>query len=165
MQRAFDVAIALVHHSSKKQRAQPGQALRGSSDLHAFGDCNAYLSRRNDRIILNLEHRAAQAPKPVEMELISDSDGSKTHLQIVSISKTDDSSLSNHVLSILNSEKPLTQTIIRQQLKINNQRLTQTMAELHEKGLILRTSKGWIPVTSPAYITQNDNHPIQPYIG
>ena len=34
LQRRFDTAIVLVHHASKKQRSQPGQALRGSSDLH-----------------------------------------------------------------------------------------------------------------------------------
>jgi len=45
LQRTYDTAIVLVHHASKKHRAQPGQALRGSSDLHAFGDSNAYLAR------------------------------------------------------------------------------------------------------------------------
>ncbi|MCP3877384.1 MAG: AAA family ATPase, partial [Sulfitobacter sp.] len=34
LQRAHNTAIVLVHHASKKHRAQPGQALRGSSDLH-----------------------------------------------------------------------------------------------------------------------------------
>ena len=48
MQRTYHTAIALVHHASKKHRAQPGQALRGSSDLHAFGDSNAYLARRKE---------------------------------------------------------------------------------------------------------------------
>ena len=50
MQRTYDAAIVLVHHASKKHHAQPGQALRGSSDLHAFGDSNAYLARRKKRI-------------------------------------------------------------------------------------------------------------------
>jgi len=43
LQRAHNTAIVLLHHASKKHRAQPGQALRGSSDLHAFGDSNACL--------------------------------------------------------------------------------------------------------------------------
>jgi RecA-family ATPase len=46
LQRKFATAIVLVHHASKKHRSQPGQALRGSSDLHAFGDSNAYLARK-----------------------------------------------------------------------------------------------------------------------
>ena len=66
MQRTFDTAIVLVHHASKKHRAQPGQSLRGSSDLHAFGDSNAYLARRKDRITLTLEHRSAKSINPFE---------------------------------------------------------------------------------------------------
>jgi RecA-family ATPase len=49
LQRTHDTAIVLVHHASKKHRAQPGQALRGSSDLHAFGDSNACLWRASRR--------------------------------------------------------------------------------------------------------------------
>ncbi|MBM4342828.1 MAG: AAA family ATPase [Deltaproteobacteria bacterium] len=45
LQRWGNVAVVLVHHASKRQRAQPGQGLRGSSDLHAFGDSNGYLAR------------------------------------------------------------------------------------------------------------------------
>ena len=47
LQRAHDSAIVLVHHASKKHRAQPGQALRGSSDLHAYGASIAILACQN----------------------------------------------------------------------------------------------------------------------
>jgi hypothetical protein len=67
LQRAHNTAIVLVHHASKKHRAQPGQALRGSSDLHAFGDSNAYLARQQERLILTCEHRAARAPDPITL--------------------------------------------------------------------------------------------------
>ena len=76
MQRVHDTAMVLVHHASKKHHAQPGQALRGSSDLHAFGDSNAYLARNGDRLLLTLEHRAAKPPEPLEMALQSQPDGS-----------------------------------------------------------------------------------------
>ena len=42
LQRTFDCAVAIVHHASRKHRAQPGQA------LHAFGDANAYLFGANE---------------------------------------------------------------------------------------------------------------------
>jgi len=46
LQRAFDCAVVLVHHSRKNgSAARPGQALRGSGDLHAFGDSNLYVRR------------------------------------------------------------------------------------------------------------------------
>ena len=47
LQRRFEAAILLVHHSRKSGATGPGQALRGSSELHAWGDSNLYLLRRD----------------------------------------------------------------------------------------------------------------------
>ncbi len=144
-QRAFDTAIVLVHHASKRHRAQPGQSLRGSSDLHAFGDSNAYLARRKDRITLTIEHRSAKSINPVEMELVSRSDGAATHLEIVTPpGKSANASLSERALVLLqNSNRPLPRTTIRKQLRVNNQRLGETLVNLDKQGFILHTPKGW----------------------
>ena len=146
MQRTYNTAIVLVHHLSKKHYAQPGQALRGSSDLHAFGDSNAYLKRLKDRIILTLEHRAAKPPDPIALEIVSRPDGTATHLKIVSSAKMpDDVSLNDQILALLRQEeKPLTRTAIRKRIKCNNQRLGQALLELNKQGNILRTSVGWV---------------------
>jgi hypothetical protein len=146
MQRAYDTAIVLVHHTNKKHYAQPGQALRGSSDLHAFGDSNAYLARRKDRIILTLEHRAAKPPDPIALELVSPPDDSATHLEISSSAKIPTGvSLNESILDLLlHAEKPMTRTIMRKHLKCNNQRLGQTLMDLDKQGLIRRTSTGWV---------------------
>ena len=146
MQRSYDTAIVLVHHLSKKHYAQPGQALRGSSDLHAFGDSNAYLKRLKDRIILTLEHRAAKPPDPIALQLVSRPDGSATHLEISSPATiTTEVSLNDRILDLLHQEgKPLTRTTIRERLKCNNQRLGQTLLSLKKQDLILRTSSGWM---------------------
>ncbi len=146
MQRTYDTAIVLVHHASKKHRAQPGQALRGSSDLHAFGDSNAYLARKNDRIVLTLEHRAAKPPDPFEMELVSKKDGSATHLEMVAHNeKNTEMSLKDRILYLLqHSAKPITRTAIREHLRVNNQRLGKTLIDLDKKGLVLHTPTGWI---------------------
>jgi len=146
MQRSYDTAIVLVHHLSKKHYAQPGQALRGSSDLHAFGDSNAYLKRLKDRIILTLEHRAAKPPDPIALELVSRPDGTATHLKISSSAKTSaEVSLNDQILALLCKEKkPLTRTTIRKRIKCNNQRLGQALLELDKQDLILRTSSGWV---------------------
>ena len=150
MQRTYHAAIALVHHASKKQRAQPGQALRGSSDLHAFGDSNAYLAKRKKRIVLSVEHRSAKSMEPIEMQLVSRADGSATHLQIMpdTASNTTDT-LAQRALSLLqNSTTPLTRTAIREQLKVNNQRLGDTLALLDKQALVQKTSKGWLPLAT-----------------
>lgn len=150
MQRTYHTAIALVHHASKKHRAQPGQALRGSSDLHAFGDSNAYLTRRKKRIILCVEHRSAKSMDPIEIQLASQQNGSATHLEIVADTGSNtQSSLAERTLLLLqNSSKPLTRSAIREHLKVNNQRLGDTLAHLDKQALVLRTSKGWVPLTT-----------------
>ena len=159
LQRTYDTAIALVHHASKKHRAQPGQALRGSSDLHAFGDSNAYLARRDDRIVLTMEHRAARSPDPVDLQLISNDDDSATHLEVVSFQKSDTASLlSDRLLPLLADQKtPLTRTLIREKLKVNNQKLGETLTGLEEKGLILRSAKGWSSVAASGNSPKKNN--------
>ncbi|MCP4600789.1 MAG: AAA family ATPase [Proteobacteria bacterium] len=149
MQRTFDTAIVLVHHASKKHRAQPGQSLRGSSDLHAFGDSNTYLARRKDRITLTLEHRSAKSISPFEMELVSRADGANTHLEIVTpTGKSENATLAERTLVLLkNSGKPLPRTAIRKHLRVNNQRLGETLVQLDKQGFILKTPKGWTPLT------------------
>jgi hypothetical protein len=60
MQRAYGVAIIVVHHAKKgASSTRAGQALRGSSEFHAWGDCNLYLRRDGkEHLNLSIEHRA-----------------------------------------------------------------------------------------------------------
>ncbi len=156
LQRTYDCAIVLVHHASKKHRAQPGQALRGSSDLHAFGDSNAYLARRKNRLVLTLEHRSAKPPDPVELELISRTDGSQTHLKIVSPETMNaNKPLSHRVLTVLNhAQTPMTRTSIRDRLKVNNQRVGHAIAELDRQGLVIHAKTGWVSLSGETGINQ-----------
>jgi hypothetical protein len=56
-------------------------------------------------------------------------------------------SLADRALWLLqNSTTPLTRTTIRKQLKVNNQRLGETLARLDEQALVQKTSKGWLPL-------------------
>ena len=146
LQRSFDTAIALVHHASKKHRPQPGQSLRGSSDLHAFGDSNAYLARRQDNITLTLEHRAAKPPDPLEMQLLSNSNGTKIHLKISSPHKQElEAPLTKKILDLLKRKNdPITRTAMRNTLKVNNLRLGNALIDLQSQGLIVRSAKGWL---------------------
>ncbi len=143
-QRTFDCAIILVHHASKKHRAQPGQALRGSSDLHAFGDSNAYLARRKDRLTLTLEHRSAKPPDPFQLFLNNNIEDC-IHL---AIDKADNSlsylPLADRVLQVLRQHPgPLRRTYLRESLRINNKHLGDTLTHLFNKGIISRDKQGW----------------------
>jgi hypothetical protein len=60
LERTYETAVLLVHHVRKGAATlRGGQALRGSSELHAWGDSNLYLRRRGDTLRLSVEHRAA----------------------------------------------------------------------------------------------------------
>jgi hypothetical protein len=157
LQRTYDCAIVLVHHASKKHRAQPGQALRGSSDLHAFGDSNAYLARHNKQFTLTLEHRSAKPPDPIELELTSRADGSQTHLKVVSApTMNENQSLSHRVLAVLNHcRQPMIRTSIRDRLKVNNQRLGYAIEELQRQGKILHVKNGWVSTSAEIGISND----------
>lgn len=147
IQRQFDLAIILVHHTSKKQRAHPGLALRGSGDLWAFGDSNAYLSRKDDHLVLTLEHRAAPPPDPVALQLVSRSDGSATHLELccpASLPDAPSPQLDERIIELLSqADGPLPRSSIRSQLRVNNNRLGDTLAKLLRDGLLMRSHSGW----------------------
>jgi hypothetical protein len=146
LQREHALAIILVHHASKRQHAQPGQALRGSSDLHAFGDSNVYLARRQERLVLTLEHRSAKPIDPLQIELISDPSRNYAHLEVVSaVLENSTESLNGQVRKLLkNSLSPLRRTKIRSLLKVNNQRLGHALLELEEQRVIIRCPEGWM---------------------
>lgn len=72
LNRQHDLAIILVHHMAKRARQDPGQALRGSSDLHAWVDSACYLMRHHQHLRLTVQHRAAAAPEPMRLRLAGD---------------------------------------------------------------------------------------------
>jgi hypothetical protein len=70
LQRRFALAIVVVHHARKGAgRARAGQALRGSSEFHAWLDSALYLRRTDDELTLTIEHRAAPSHGPIPVHL------------------------------------------------------------------------------------------------
>lgn len=147
LQRTFDVAVVLVHHMSKKRRAQPGQALRGSGDLHAFADSALYLTRRGDEITATVEHRAAAAPPPIRLRL--DTADGQPHLEVVrvageSAAPSANISATQKVLDALSAAgKPLTRVALRNKVRINNMRLGQILTDLEQRKFVCRCEGGW----------------------
>ena len=146
LQREHQVAIAVVHHLGKKHRRELGQSLRGSGDLHAWSDSAAYLTRRNEQIVVTLEHRSAQAPPPLTLTLALGADGNSPHLERVS-QRGDPlpPPLPERIREILSGSKtPVSRSGLRDQLRINNLRLGHELTALEEKGLVSRTPSGWV---------------------
>jgi hypothetical protein len=76
LQRRHRVAVVLVHHARKgAAHVRAGQALRGSSELHAWGDSNLYVRRGgDDDLSLTIEHRAARSADGISLTLHADGD-------------------------------------------------------------------------------------------
>lgn len=76
LQRRHRLAVVLVHHARKgAAHLRAGQALRGSSELHAWGDSNLYLRRNaDDELSLTVEHRAAASASGLRIALSDDGD-------------------------------------------------------------------------------------------
>lgn len=149
LQRTFNVAVLLVHHSRKNGRGPQGYALRGSGDLYAWGDAYAYLSRRDSSFKLSLEHRSRPAIDPLALSLVSRSDGSATHLEIdADKCHSPAASLESLALKELTAAgTALTRTQLRARLKVNNQRLGVALDALERTGRAKKTRQGWLFAT------------------
>ena len=125
LQRQLELSVVLVHHTRKNAApgAAAGQALRGSSDIHAFGDSNLYLRRTKDRLVLQSEHRAAPASPPVHLELVA-ADAETTHLEIVAAPQDGcRRGLEERVLELLAGGQVLSRASLRDSLAVKNERL------------------------------------------
>ncbi len=140
LQREQALAIALVHHTRKAAAGQPGQGLRGSSDLHAWSDSALYLLKHKSHTDLVIEHRAAPAPKPLKIQLCMD----PPHLEVVDGPDERKVSLDQRALALLRRHaEPMTRTAIRGALKVNNTALGEALITLEKLEQISHTSQGW----------------------
>lgn len=170
LQREFDCAILLTHHIAKRRGAkgaQMGQALRGSGELHAWGDSNIYLTRTDEGLVkVQLEHRAAASLDPLYVEL--QTEGSNTHLELVEdVIESDDEEpdveravkrqrkgreraeskaelpLRERILAVLAAVgEPMSQADLREVVRVRNQKLTEELHKLQGEGLIGRAEGG-----------------------
>ena len=153
LQRQLDLSVILVHHTRKNAAGgvAAGLGLRGSSDIHAFGDSNLYLRRSRDQLVLSSEHRAAPASPPVSLELVA-SDVATIHLEVVGDVGTGSTplfgagprrSLEQRVLELLSQGAPLTRAKLREALGVKNERLGAVLESLERAGRLCRTPGGW----------------------
>lgn len=141
--RTHQLALVVVHHMAKRSRRDLGQALRGSSDIHAWTDSACYLVRRNDqRLQLTVEHRSAPAPDPVLLRLVS---GNREPLRLL----IDGDDVAPQPLAeairceLRRSSQPVSRTALRQLLHVNNARLGEALQTLEERTHVVRGPDGW----------------------
>jgi len=168
LQRRFGVAILLTHHLAKNRSSgstQPGQAMRGSGDIHAAYDHGATLQRQADgSVLLTLEHRSAPTPDPIAFRIVS-RPGGATSFDVIDLddekrvhddrpvarvpaapSARNEVPIHEQVLRLLRAApEPLSQVSIRKALQVRNETLTAVLRELEEKRVIqnLGRMQGW----------------------
>jgi len=145
LQRQLDLSVILVHHTRKNAAGgvAAGQGLRGSSDLHAFGDSNLYLRRVRERLVLLSEHRAAPASPAVTLELVA-GDATTTHLEVVAERQGDrQGNLQEQIFACLVPGQAWSRAKLRERLSVQNQRLGEALETLERAGKIRRSPAGW----------------------
>ena len=148
LQRELNLAVLVVHHARKNGSAgQPGQSLRGSGDLHAWGDSNLYVRRAKDALTLSIEHRAAASPDPIALALVDDGN---PHIAVVAAPNHDDGAddLDARVLAAVRSARaPLGRAQLRDALRVRNERLGHALTRLAAAGVLVRNGDRWaVPV-------------------
>jgi RecA-family ATPase len=148
LQRAHGCAVLLVHHARKgASAARPGQALRGSSELHAWGDSNLYLRRLGDEMTLSVEHRAASSIAALTLRLRAETPA--LALEIVESAATSDAlqvaSLHERIRGALETAAgPLTLEALRAACRVRKSALCAALAELVRDGVVLRAAGGYL---------------------
>lgn len=148
VQRAYDVAVLVVHHARKNGAGgQAGQSLRGSGDFFAWADSLLYLRRHRGRLLLSVEHRGAPAPDPIALTLTGDDD---VRLEIDAADRGaagedgDSPTLDHLVLAALaQADAPLTRPELRARVHVRNERLGEALARLAAAGAVLRLGDRW----------------------
>jgi hypothetical protein len=155
LQRRYHLAVMLVHHARKgSAKMRAGQALRGSSEFHAWGDSNLYLRRHGDQLTLSVEHRAAPAITAVSLHLATDGDAvalalAERHLAepappIMAAAPPPPSTVEQKIEAQLASAAvPLTAAALRKLCRIRNATLTAALADLVAAGRVRKDPTGY----------------------
>jgi hypothetical protein len=138
--RTFDLAVLLVHHTRKSSGDSTGQALRGSSDFHAWGDSNLYLRRRGPDLILTVEHRAAPAPPPLCLTLAEDP--LRLDIRDPAIRSPQRDSLEERLLDAL-QKGPARLEHLRAAVGARKQSVADALRALEAIGHVMRRTDGW----------------------
>jgi hypothetical protein len=165
LQRQLQLAVMLVHHARKdSQSSRPGQALRGSSELHGWGDSNLYMRRKGSQLTLSTEHRAAPSQDHIPLQLSQS--GSVVALKVVERSSVESAAAPTSTERVRQALAQVGEPIPVQQLQklcgIRTAKICSALAELVTQGEVVRDARGYqlklpLPVSRPIAPQGNGN--------
>jgi hypothetical protein len=153
LQRHFSCAVLLVHHARKAaSHLRAGQALRGSSELHAWGDSNLYLRRQGATLRLTIEHRAAPGRDGLVLELRASGEALALHLVHPEEGLSDHDrgspptppSRLEHIEQVLTTlPAPITRRELRRACRMRDTSLAHALAQLVTTGRVVKSAAGY----------------------
>jgi hypothetical protein len=165
LQRQFQLAVLLVHHARKDSHSsRPGQALRGSSELHGWGDSNLYLRRKGSQLTLSTEHRAAASREHIPLQLTES--GSVVTLKVLersTVAPEAPLSPTERVRQALaQHQEPIPVQQLQKLCAIRTAKICSALAELSAKGEVVRDARGYqlklpFPISRPIDPKGNGN--------
>jgi hypothetical protein len=148
LQRRYAIAVVLVHHARKGAgNMRAGQALRGSSEFHAWGDSNLYLRREADnKIVLSVEHRAAPSMPNVTLELVERVDALALEVcdRPAHRPALEPTSLDDRIAQVLaDASAPTPFSEIRAACRIRTATLCERLADMTAANRIVKSADGY----------------------
>ena len=147
MQKRHKTSILVVHHAKKSGGGmRAGQALRGSSEFHAWGDSNLYMRRSaSNQLSLSIEHRAAASQPGIPIALVEAGERLALEVQdageVVSVVKL---TPAERIKQTLNGQpSPMSLSAIRDACGIRMATLCEVIKEQLEAGNVTRTDQGY----------------------
>lgn len=146
LQRLHALAVTVVHHAKKgASRARAGQALRGSSEFHAWGDSNLYLRRAGESLTLSVEHRAAPSATGIPLALVDD--GRSLALHVVqperAVEALPATAAERIEKALACASAPVGLGALRDACRIRTQSLSSALGLLVEQGRVAKTAAGY----------------------
>jgi len=147
LQRRYALSVVVAHHAKKGgSNLRGGQALRGSSEFHAWGDSNLYLRRHGDEISLAIEHRAAASHGGISLSL--NANGDDVALSVVdrvpqSIDQSPVSAGEKIQTALATASAPISLTELRSACGIRKATLLHCLSTLLAEGRVLKSTAGY----------------------
>ena len=162
LQRSFHLSIVVVHHARKgANAARPGQALRGSSELHGWGDSNLYMRRRGPQLTLTTEHRAAPSRDHIPLELLQQGEALSLSLgddtDNIEPSSPIERSAKRICKALTGLDGPITTQELRKLCAMRTASLCSALSDLCEQGTVLKGPEGYL-------LAQKASEPISPLL-